>query len=309
MAPRGSLDPNTAFLQPSKRANSNSQLRWQHPITDNTGGVSPAHSARQSFLVDSDEETTPPTPKPPLQFDDRRASETSRSPPVYTVSRQPSDAVLKHNFSHLEGHRAVNIDDATVSIEFPDHITDLEKSDAISHHVIQNTSLSPLPPIKPGVTKSQRLKGKSGGSKASLYIRVVKPVIYSFLGKPIPSDSQQLAWWCFLIDIFHLSLLILIPVQLAWTDHFTEIGWVIFYGFMDAIMLFDCWIQARIDYKDEYGLLVQDIELVAKRYLFVNHGLLECTMSWPWEFVEFAINDAEAWGKFLGPTQIGDPVT
>ncbi|KAI9338984.1 hypothetical protein BDR26DRAFT_919147 [Obelidium mucronatum] len=343
LAPRGSLDPNTGFLHPTKRSNSNSQLRWQSSQMDYSQGGVGRGTVRRSNLkldvetYDSDNVKGEEEQEEEGEDDDsddgkdkKQDREAARSqypsyledrdgipktPPSLFVSRQPSNSsVQKYNtLSHLQGHRAVNIDDATVSIEFPENMNRVEKSNAISHHVIQNTSLSPLPPVNPAFqqkpSKVNRLKLGTGSSKASLYVRVVKPIVYKFLGTPISADSKRLGWWCFLIDIFHLFLLIIIPVQLAWTHHFTEIGWVVFYGVMDAIMLFDCWIQARIDYKDEYGLLVEDIELIAKRYLFVNHGVLEVFVSLPWEFLEFTIDDVELWGGFLGASPIGDPLT
>ncbi|KAJ3055611.1 hypothetical protein HDU99_007535, partial [Rhizoclosmatium hyalinum] len=78
---------------------------------------------------------------------------------------------------------------------------------------------------------------------------------------------------------------------------------------MDAVMLFDCWILAKVDFMDEYGLLVEDSERILKRYLFQNRGILEIMVSWPWELLQFSITNVYLWASFLGPAQEVDPLT
>ncbi|KAJ3200635.1 hypothetical protein HDU82_008723 [Entophlyctis luteolus] len=120
------------------------------------------------------------------------------------------------------------------------------------------------------------------------------------LGKPVEHTGKFCICWCFALDIVHLALLILIPVQLAWTNYFLGLEWIIFYYAVDLLMLIDCWIQARINFMDEYGILVDSSDLILWRYIFRMSGIKEIIFSLPWETLQFALVDGTQF-LMLGP--------
>ncbi|KAJ3067869.1 hypothetical protein HDU98_008949 [Podochytrium sp. JEL0797] len=203
-----------------------------------------------------------------------------------------------------QGHRTGHIDEwipESLADMLPNDATPIQKERALSTYLMQNTSASPLPPL-------QFRSMMSSKSKYSVYNEQVKPVLHRFLGAPIRNNSKVFGWWSFGIDVAHITLLILIPVQLAWTNYFTSVYWVYFYFIMDAVMMFDCWLQAKLDYTDEYGILVDDTERILWRYLLRNNGTLEFIASWPWEALQFFFNNVGLLQELLGPAQDVDPL-
>ncbi|KAJ3063226.1 hypothetical protein HDU98_000931 [Podochytrium sp. JEL0797] len=211
-----------------------------------------------------------------------------------------------------QDHRSGSIDEnwmtESLTDVIPEDATPLEKSRAISAYLMQNTPASTVLLEKP-LEPLRFRKNDSSKSKYSMYNMTMKPILHRFLGASISHTSELLAWWSFGIDLVHIALLILIPVQLAWTNYFTSVYWLYIYFFMDLVMMFDCWIQAKVDFNDQYGCLVEDTEVIMRRYLFTGNGLLQVIVSFPWEAMMFAVHDVGLWEQLLGPSEGAVPLT
>ncbi|KAJ3252096.1 hypothetical protein HDU77_005455, partial [Chytriomyces hyalinus] len=222
--------------------------------------------------------------------------------------REGDDDVYRFNpsvASLSNGTRAAGIDDevgGSTMLAVP-QIT-LSRSAATS---VQLVSVAPVPVIENAAVSEKEEPRASSHSIQTLPF--IKKARQTLLRHPISQSSKGLAWWNFAIDILHLTFLIMIPVQLAWTHHFVDNGWVVFYLLMDVIMMTDCYILARVDFKDEYGILICDSERILRRYLFECSGILHIIASLPWELIHYCV-----WSEnpdilsTLGPSESVDPL-
>ncbi|KAJ3389208.1 Kinesin-like protein kif27 [Chytriomyces hyalinus] len=267
----------------TRRSNSNAQLRWQSSHTEQEQRSTAVSLQTSTSVLEIDEEEG---------FADLREGDD-----VYKFN--PSVVSLTN------GTRAAGIDDevaGSVVISVP-QIT-LPRSSATS---VQLVPAVPVQMVDNTAELDQEASYKSAFSIKSLPF--MKKAKQKFLRKPISQSSKGLAWWNFAIDILHLTLLIMIPVQLAWTHHFVNDEWVVFYLLIDAIMVTDCYILARVDFKDEYGILIHDSDRILKRYLFECSGILHIMASLPWELVHYAVwSENPVTLSALGPSELVDPL-
>ncbi|TPX77134.1 hypothetical protein CcCBS67573_g01633 [Chytriomyces confervae] len=267
----------------TRRSNSNAQLRWQSSHTEQEQRSTAVSLQTSTSVLEIDEEEG---------FADLREGDD-----VYKFN--PSVVSLTN------GTRAAGIDDevaGSVVISVP-QIT-LPRSAATS---VQLVPAVPARMVDNTAELDQEASYKSAFSIKSLPF--MKKAKQKFLRKPISQSSKGLAWWNFAIDILHLTLLIMIPVQLAWTHHFVNDEWVVFYLLIDAIMVTDCYILARVDFKDEYGILIHDSDRILKRYLFECSGILHIMASLPWELVHYAVwSENPVTLSALGPSESVDPL-
>ncbi|KAJ3224978.1 Cyclic nucleotide-gated olfactory channel [Chytriomyces hyalinus] len=263
----------------TRRCNSNAQLRWQSAQNE--------QQQRNSAL-------SLPTATSVLEIDEEGG---------FSDLRDGGDDVFKFNpsvASLSNGTRPAGIDEevgGSVVIPVP-QITMPRSSGASAH-------LAP-PTLAPADLDQEAAYRSAYSIKTMPFMKKAKQKL---LRKPISQSSKGLAWWNFAIDILHLTLLIMIPVQLAWTHHFVNDGWVAYYLLIDAIMMTDCYILARVDFKDEYGILIHDSERILKRYLFECSGILHITASLPWELIQYAVwTENPATLSALGPSQWVNPL-
>ncbi|KAI8838554.1 hypothetical protein BJ741DRAFT_707425 [Chytriomyces cf. hyalinus JEL632] len=265
----------------SRRSSTNAQLRWQSSQTEQQQRAAALGLPKATSVIEIEDE------------EDLSEGEDD----VYKFN--PSIASLSN------GMRAAEIDDeveGSTVIGVP-QIT-LSRSAATS---VQLVSKAPAPVIEnTAVSEKEEPHASSHSIQTLPFIKKAKK---KFLRHPISQSSKGLAWWNFAIDILHLTLLIMIPVQLAWTHHFVDNGWVAFYLLMDVIMMTDCYILARVDFKDEYGILICDSERILRRYLFECSGFLHIIASPPWELIHYCV-----WSEnpdilsTLGPSEWVDPL-
>jgi hypothetical protein len=115
--------------------------------------------------------------------------------------------------------------------------------------------------------------------------------------------------WFFFINIIHLMNLIMVPLMLAWTEHFYAKTALYFYLVLDAFLIADCFFQSRLAYDDEYGTAITDSTSTLKRYLASQNGVLQILASLPVEMLAFTLT--EVWFQFssdgipANQTQIG----
>ncbi|KAJ3233135.1 hypothetical protein HDU81_002491 [Chytriomyces hyalinus] len=241
-----------------RRSSSNAQLRWQSSQTQSQPGAVP--KATSVLEIDDEQDLS-----------------------------EGGDDVFKFNPSVASlpnGTRAAGIDGevgGSAVLAVP-QIT-LSRSAATSAQLV---SVPSVPAIGNTEVPEKELCYMSS-SHSIQSLPFMKKAKQKFLRHPISQSSKALAWWNFAIDILSLTLLIMIPVQLAWTHHFVNAGWVVFYLMIDFIMMTDCYILARVDFKDEYGILICDSERILRRYLFECSGVLHIAASLPWELIHYCM--------------------
>ncbi|KAI8826473.1 hypothetical protein BJ741DRAFT_714501 [Chytriomyces cf. hyalinus JEL632] len=265
------------------RSSSNAQLRWQSSQTEQQQRT----TALSLPLVTS-----------VIEIEEYEGDLHPGDDDVYRFN--PSDASLSN------GTRGAGIDDEVGgSTMFAVPQITLSRSAAPSVQLV--SVAAPVPVIENADVLEKEEPYVSTPSIQTLPF--MKKAKQKFLRHPISQSSKGLAWWNFAIDILHLTLLIMIPVQLAWTHHFVDNGWVVFYLLMDVIMMTDCYILARVDFKDEYGILICDSERILRRYLFECSGFLHIIASLPWELIHYCV-----WSEnpdilsTLGPSEGVDPL-
>ncbi|KAJ3105989.1 hypothetical protein HDU97_007173 [Phlyctochytrium planicorne] len=109
----------------------------------------------------------------------------------------------------------------------------------------------------------------------------------SLLFSPIEETDQSFVAWSIFINILHAIEIILIPIQLAWTEYFINIGVVIVQLFVDILFLFDCLLLSRIIFKDEYGITCTDPKRLRGKYLWKEFGIVKVLASLPLEILMF----------------------
>ncbi|KAI8622654.1 hypothetical protein BC830DRAFT_270180 [Chytriomyces sp. MP71] len=278
-------------LRSSKRSASVAQLRWQSALGSKD-------SLARSIIVENGDDLGSRVDFGLTHRDHCHTDSHEDITSHYNCSLVTMKAIKGccNDGNHKHGSKSIlEVDDeilrVAVDIFLP---SDPEaKLKAISTHVLQNAFDTSLP------------KNNAAYTDPPLFKRLLRWALH----KTICKESRRLAWWTFLIDLMHLWLLIMIPVQLGWTEHFANQGWVIFYLVIDAIMLGDCYIQARVDYDNEYGLLVDDPEKIIARYVLHCNGWLEIPTSLPWELLQYSVTANGTWNlnSFGSPGDV-DPL-
>ncbi|TPX51757.1 hypothetical protein SeLEV6574_g00088 [Synchytrium endobioticum] len=105
------------------------------------------------------------------------------------------------------------------------------------------------------------------------YIRARLPII-------LP-DSHFWTMWCCVINILHALNVLVVPLMLAWTEHFLSFSWVAFFAAVDCIMLVDCFLQARSAFQDKYGTVITDHTQMFNHFMWTNHGWWSLASSLP----------------------------
>ncbi|KAJ3110373.1 hypothetical protein HDU96_006665 [Phlyctochytrium bullatum] len=104
---------------------------------------------------------------------------------------------------------------------------------------------------------------------------------------PIDPKSKHYLAWSFIINTLHAIEIILVPLQLAWTEYFIHVGVVIAQILVDLIFLTDCYFSTRIIFKDEYGIVCKDGRMLRKRFLWQEVGIIKLLACLPVELVVF----------------------
>ncbi|KAJ3210385.1 Kinesin-like protein kif27 [Entophlyctis luteolus] len=305
----------------SQAANAN---RWDS-ILNAPGASNSANVSEQSQKTDSEMELDDVV----LEMEDRHTSGASLGssavpvPSVMPTAIVVSDSVdeFKHIFSSdndfgTEGHHVTAFTSTSVppltNTETSPTVINLKLTENAAGYTdkVQRNSIASTPPqiqilSDCSTAKQRECKRQQRLKKQILFIfkvwvRRFRRVV---LGKPVEHTGKFCICWCFALDIIHLALLILIPVQLAWTNFFLGVEWIIFYYAIDVLMLVDCWIQARINYVDDYGILVDSSDLILWRYIFRMSGIREIFFSLPWETMQFALGDVSNC-LMLGPAPV-----
>jgi hypothetical protein len=107
--------------------------------------------------------------------------------------------------------------------------------------------------------------------------------LYSFFFQAFNAQSRNLESWNIFMDVLHLFNVICTPLVFAWTYHFINLWPICLFCVMDILFLWDCFIRSRTSYRDDYGSLVIDLNVIKSRYLWKRFGWLDVLSSLPWE--------------------------
>jgi hypothetical protein len=149
------------------------------------------------------------------------------------------------------------------------------------------TNLSPLPTIKEVNTASDTQNAfiKDGSSRLQIFLEKTWSIIYTVLFSTIHPTSKTLQNWNFAMDFIHTVNVIFIPLVFAWTDYFIALWTVLLVCVIDILLMTDCFIKARVRYRDDYGVLIQDAVMIKRRYLWKRNGVVDILASLPLELI------------------------
>ncbi|KAJ3209658.1 hypothetical protein HDU67_006021 [Dinochytrium kinnereticum] len=114
-----------------------------------------------------------------------------------------------------------------------------------------------------------------------------KKTVLELLFIPLDETSASFITWNFLINVLHAVEIILIPLQLAWTEYFIHFGVVVSQLMVDFLFLADCFFLSRVIYRDEYGILCTDRKRLRQKYLWKEFGIVKVLASLPVELLVF----------------------
>ncbi|KAI8814217.1 cyclic nucleotide-binding-like protein [Cladochytrium replicatum] len=119
------------------------------------------------------------------------------------------------------------------------------------------------------------------------YIPTLLERFIFWIEQPVDPMGNFFQTWTKLTNILHLFNIIIAPLLFSWTQHFQTLAWVVVFSSVDVIFCIDCFIQSRLHFKNEYGVLIESYAQLRDNYFFRRFGWIQTTSSLPWDLFAF----------------------
>ncbi|KAI8815371.1 hypothetical protein BJ742DRAFT_876351 [Cladochytrium replicatum] len=154
-------------------------------------------------------------------------------------------------------------------------------------HLAPPPPLEPSPPPKPPPPPPpERIEMPEPFEEAEPIPSLLEQFIV-WIEQPLDSKGNLFQTWTKLTNILHLFNIIIAPLLFSWTQHFQTLAWIVLFSSVDLVFCIDCFIQSRLHFKNEYGVLIESYTQLRDNYLFRRFGWIQTVSSLPWDLFAF----------------------